>query len=50
MLTVEEVAEELRVTKQTIYNWINAGKINVVRVFGLLRIEKEEVERIKRGE
>lgn len=49
MLTVEEVAEELRVTKQTIYNWINAGKINVVRVFGLLRIEKEEVERIKRG-
>jgi excisionase family DNA binding protein len=50
MLTVEEVAKELRVTKQTIYNWINAGKINVVRVFGLLRIEKEEVERIKRGE
>lgn len=49
MLTVEEVAEELRVTKQTIYNWINAGKINVVRVFGLLRIEKEEVERIKKG-
>jgi len=50
MLTVEEVAEELRVTKQTIYNWINAGRIKVVRVFGLLRIEKAEVERIKRGE
>lgn len=50
MLTVEEVAEEFRVTKQTIYNWINAGRIKVVRVFGLLRIEKAEVERIKRGE
>ena len=50
MLTVEEVAKELRVTKQTIYNWINAGKINVVRLFGLLRIEQTEVERIKKGE
>jgi len=50
MLTVEEVAKELHVTKQSIYNWINAGKINVVRIFGLLRIEQAEVDRIKRGE
>lgn len=50
MLTVEEVANELHVTKQTIYNWINAGRINVIRIFGLLRIEKSEVERIKKGE
>jgi excisionase family DNA binding protein len=50
LLTVEEVAKEFHVTKQTVYNWINAGRIRVVRLFGLLRIEQSEVERIKRGE
>jgi excisionase family DNA binding protein len=54
MLTVAEFAEEFNVTKQTVYNWINAGRVNVVRIFinnlSTIRIKQSEVDRIKRGE
>jgi len=54
MLTVAEFAEEFHVTKQTVYNWINAGRVNVVRIFinklSTIRIKQSEVDRIKRGE
>lgn len=54
MLTVAEFAEEFHVTKQTVYNWINAGRINVVRIFinklATIRIKQSEVDRIKRRE
>lgn len=54
MLTVAEFAEEFHVTKQTVYNWINAGRVRVVRIFinklSTIRIKQSEVDRIKRGE
>lgn len=54
MLTVAEFAEEFHVTKQTVYNWINAGRVHVVRIFinklSTIRIKQSEVDRIKRGE
>ena len=54
MLTVAELAEEFHVTKQTVYNWINAGRVKAVPIFinklSTIRIEQKEVDRIKRGE
>ncbi|MCD6360541.1 MAG: helix-turn-helix domain-containing protein [Armatimonadetes bacterium] len=44
---VSEVADILRVTKQTVYNWIRGGKIKAVRLpSGSLRIPESEVKRI----
>lgn len=53
MRTVQSVADEFRVTRQTVYNWISAGRIRVIQVGGVkksvLRIEQSEIDRIKRG-
>jgi putative molybdopterin biosynthesis protein len=31
-LTPEEVAEELRVTRKTVYNWIKTGALSAIKV------------------
>ena len=49
MLTIQEFADEFRVTRRTVFNWINAGRVNVVRVGSTVRIAQSEVDRIKRG-
>lgn len=33
-LTVKEVADKLRVTRQAIYNWISEGRLKAVKVGG----------------
>lgn len=48
MYTTEEMAEILGISYQTAYRLIKAGKIKAVRIGGAFRIEKEEVERIKK--
>lgn len=50
MLTVAEVADIFHITKQTVYNWINASRIRAVRIGVTIRIEQSEVDRIKRGD
>jgi len=50
MLTVKEFAEMFHVTKMTVYRWINAGKVKVIRIGSTIRIEKLEAERIAKGE
>lgn len=50
MYTIQEVADMFRVTRKTIYQWINAGKLKVIRIERTIRIEQSEVDRIKRGE
>ena len=50
MFTIQEVADMFHVTRKTVYNWITAGRIRVIRVGGVLRVERSEVDRIKRGE
>lgn len=49
MLTIQEVADYFHVTRTTVYNWISAGRISVVRIGRVIRIEQSEVDRIKRG-
>ncbi len=43
-LTVKEVADRLRVTRQSVYNWINDGRLKAVKVGGkALRITERSV-------
>jgi excisionase family DNA binding protein len=43
-LTVEEVAQRLKVTKQAIYNWINEGKLRAVKAGRSTRIPVSAVD------
>lgn len=50
MKTIRETADIFGVHWQTVRNWINDGKINVVKINRTVRIPEEEIERLKRGE
>ncbi len=41
---VNELAEFLKVNKQTIYNWVNKKEIPFVKVGDLLRFDKAEID------
>ncbi len=43
-LTPQEVANTLKVARQTVYNWITSGKIEARRFGGVLRIPRSAVE------
>lgn len=43
-LTCEEVADQLKVTRQTVWNWIKAGKLKACRINKkIYRIEWKDV-------
>jgi putative molybdopterin biosynthesis protein len=44
LLTPEEVAERLRVAKQTVYAWLKSGQLKGVKVGNLWRITTEALE------
>ena len=46
--TLEELAAMLKVTRQAIYNWIQQGRMEAVRIGRTVRIPAEEVERLLR--
>ena len=46
--TPEELAALLKVTRQAIYNWIQQGRIEAVRIGRTVRVPGEEVERLLR--
>lgn len=47
--TIEEAAKILKVSGATIRRMIDDGDIKAIRVRGQLRIPKEEIDRILRG-
>lgn len=50
LLTVSEVAERLRISRQAVHKGIQCGRFPAVRVGNLYRINKEWLEEyIKRG-
>ena len=49
MFTIQEVADMFHVTRKTVYNWINAGRLRAMRVGGTLRVDQAEIDRIKQG-
>lgn len=46
LLTPTEVAQALRITRQTVYSLIEAGDIDARRIGGQWRIPKSELDRM----
>ena len=46
--TPDELATMLKVTRQAIYNWIQQGRLEAVRIGRTVRIPGAEVERVLR--
>lgn len=44
--TPEEVAIKLKVSRRTIYNWIQEGKLKAVKIGHFWRISESELNRI----
>jgi excisionase family DNA binding protein len=44
LMTIEEVAEYLRVKKRTVYEWIKQRKIPAMKAVGQWRFKKEKID------
>jgi excisionase family DNA binding protein len=44
LIDVDELAEYLKLKKQTIYNWLHQGKIAGMKVGGVWRFDRREVD------
>ncbi|OGX33462.1 MAG: hypothetical protein A2787_08920 [Omnitrophica WOR_2 bacterium RIFCSPHIGHO2_01_FULL_48_9] len=44
LLDVEELAKYLKLRKQTIYNWLNQQKISGIKIGGVWRFDKHEID------
>jgi excisionase family DNA binding protein len=56
-MNIDELANYLRLQKQTIYNWLNQGKISGIKVGGVWRFDRKDVDdwlrskrRVSKGE
>ncbi len=50
IITVKELAHELRVSRKTIYNLVYRRKIPFIKVGGALRFRRDEIEEwLKKG-
>ncbi|MFH1359595.1 MAG: helix-turn-helix domain-containing protein [Candidatus Omnitrophota bacterium] len=50
LLDVEELAKYLKLQKQTIYNWLNQRKISGIKIGGVWRFDKKEVDKWLRSQ
>ncbi len=46
LLRPTEVADYLRISRSTIYGWIEQGKIPAMKICGTIRITREDVEKM----
>jgi len=44
LIDIDELAEYLKLQKQTIYNWLHQGKITGIKVGGVWRFDRREVD------
>jgi len=44
LMDLDELANYLRLQKQTIYNWLHQGKISGIKVGGVWRFDRKEVD------
>lgn len=44
LMNIDELADYLRLRKQTIYNWLNQRKISGIKVGGVWRFDRREIE------
>jgi len=43
-MDLDELADYLRLQKQTIYNWLHQGKISGIKVGGVWRFDRRDVD------
>jgi len=44
LIDLDELANYLKLKKQTIYNWLSQGKISGIKVGGVWRFDRREVD------
>lgn len=44
LIDIDELAQYLKLQKQTIYNWLHEGKISGIKVGGVWRFDRREVD------
>jgi len=45
MLTLKEVAQEIKVTRRTVYRWVKLGKLKAIKIDGIWRVRDEDYEK-----
>ncbi len=45
LLDVDDLAKYLKLKKQTIYNWLNQRKISGMKIGGVWRFDKHEIDK-----
>ncbi|MBF0521850.1 MAG: helix-turn-helix domain-containing protein [Candidatus Omnitrophica bacterium] len=50
LLDVDDLAKYLKLQKQTIYNWLNQRKISGIKIGGVWRFDKKEVDKWLRSQ
>lgn len=45
LMDVDELAQYLKLKKQTIYNWLNQRKISGIKIGGVWRFNKKDVDK-----
>ncbi|MEW6008088.1 MAG: helix-turn-helix domain-containing protein [Candidatus Omnitrophota bacterium] len=45
LMDIQELADYLRLGKQTIYNWLNQKKFSGIKVGGVWRFDKKSVDK-----
>ncbi|MBT1279310.1 helix-turn-helix domain-containing protein [Thermoanaerobacter sp. CM-CNRG TB177] len=46
LYTPEELAELLKVSRETVYNWLRSGKLKGIKVVNFWRIPESELNRL----
>jgi len=44
LMTIEDVADYLRVKKRTVYDWLKKGKIPAIKAVGQWRFKREKID------
>jgi len=44
LIDIDELADYLKLQKQTIYNWLHQGKISGIKVGGVWRFDRRHVD------
>jgi len=44
LMNIDELADYLRLKRQTIYNWLHQNKISGIKLGGVWRFDKREID------
>ena len=44
LMDIDELADYLKLKKQTIYNWLHQGKFSGIKVGGVWRFDRRDIE------